>query len=116
MQLADLKNKIVNNRYFPKGLTTILECIPKHAHPMDVLRTATSFIGNVEPEGKTNTQEDIAIRLSALYGPIMLYWYHFHFKGKRISPQTGPLDNIAMNFMKLFLNDGTEVSSSSKLA
>ncbi len=85
---------------------------------MDVLRTATSFIGNVEPEGKGGlTQEDIAIRLCALYGPVMLYWFHFHFHGGvRIKPQTGPLDNIATNFMKLFLNDGSKVGGDANAA
>ena len=68
---------------------------------MDVLRTATSFMGNVEPEGRDHKQEDIAIRLSALLGPIMLYWYHFHYSNTRISPHTGHDDNIARNFVKL---------------
>ena len=50
-ELTEYKAKLKSLRGLPDALKTVLENIPKDAHPMDVMRTATSFLGNVEPEG-----------------------------------------------------------------
>jgi 2-methylcitrate synthase len=71
---------------------------------MDVMRCVSSFMGTLEEESKTNGPIDISIRLVALFGPALLYWYHFHKSGIRIDGYTGPTDSVALNFMKLFLN------------
>ena len=70
------------------------------------MRTVASVLGCLEPEGPDNDQFQIAIRLTAIFGPALLYWYHFHQKGIRIETQTDENDSIAENFLKLLANDG----------
>lgn len=51
--VAMYRGKLRELRTLPKALTTILELLPAEADPMDVLRTAISVLGSLEPE--TNT-------------------------------------------------------------
>lgn len=83
-ELAQYKKKLISLRQFPQELKEVLEKIPAEAHPMDVLRTATSFLGNIEPEDDSFNNEAIADRLIALYPAILNYWYHFVNHHKRI--------------------------------
>ncbi len=78
-------NKLISLRPLPEALKTLLKIIPKNTHPMDVLRTACSFLGNIEPEEHFEQQYEIADRLLALFPGIMCYWYAFHFHNKEIS-------------------------------
>jgi 2-methylcitrate synthase len=83
----------------------VLEQIPASAHPMDVMRCISSFLGTIAPEDeKSNTPTQISILLVALFGPCLLFWHHFHTSGIRIEGYTGPLDSVASNFMKLLKN------------
>lgn len=77
--------KLVSLRHMPDALKTVLKLIPKNTHPMDVLRTACSFLGNIEPEKDFSQQYEIADRLLALFPGMMCYWYDYHFKHKEIS-------------------------------
>jgi len=43
-----------------------------------------------------------------MFGPALIYWYHFTHSGKWIVTQTKETDSIARNFMRLFINDGKE--------
>lgn len=97
-------------RDIPKPLQTILENIPATSNPMDVLRTVCSFLGNLEPEGPNNNQYEIALRLIAIFGPALLYWYHFHKSHRllKINTNTGPFDTVASNFIKLLNYDDKE--------
>ena len=58
--------KLKTLRGLPDALKTVLEMIPADAHPMDVMRTGCSFLGNVEPEADFSEQQDVADRLLAL--------------------------------------------------
>jgi len=78
-----------------------LEKIPASAHPMDVMRCASSFLGTLEPEGEKANAQSISIRLIALFGPCLLYWYHYHKSGLKLKGFTGPDDSVALNFLKL---------------
>lgn len=80
--------KLVKLRHIPDILKNILKQIPKHAHPMDVLRTACSMLGTLEPETSFSQQYDIADRLLALFPGIVGYWYAWHFRGEEISELT----------------------------
>lgn len=80
--------KLFARRELTIALKNTLECIPATAHPMDVLRTACSFLGTQEPESPSNRQEDIADRLLASAPGMLLYWYHFHQNKVRIETQT----------------------------
>jgi len=68
---------------------------------MDVMRTISSMLGMLEPETKNHCQMGIAIRLISVFGPAILYWWHFVNSGLRIETETDPSDSIASNFMKL---------------
>src|SRR4029453_1160927 len=73
------------------------------AHPMDVMRTATSALGSVLPEGearKVSEARDIAARLMASLGSMLLYWYHYAVNGKRIDVETDD-DSIGGHFLHL---------------
>ncbi len=84
-QLKSYQQKLIELRTFPDALKSILKEIPKHTHPMDVLRTGCSFLGNIEPEESFSQQYDIADRLLALFPGMLCYWYLFQFEGKEIS-------------------------------
>jgi 2-methylcitrate synthase len=84
-ELTTYINKLVSLRTIPPILKNLLKLIPKEAHPMDVLRTACSMLGTLEPETNFSQQYDIADRLLALFPGIVCYWYAFHYQGKEIS-------------------------------
>ena len=58
--------KMKSLRGLPEELKTVLEMVPGDAHPMDVLRTGVSFLGNIEPEGDFSNQAEVADRLASL--------------------------------------------------
>jgi len=84
-ELDKYTHKLVSLRKLPEALKTVLKLIPKNTHPMDVLRTGCSFLGNIEPEENFSQQHEIADRLLALFPGMMCYWYAHHFKNKEIS-------------------------------
>jgi len=92
--------KLKTQRGLPDALKTVLEMVPGNAHPMDVLRTGVSFLGNIEPEGDFSNQSDVADRLLACLPSMLLYWYRFHADGTRINTATGD-DSVAGHFLHL---------------
>ena len=94
---------IKSNRSLPDDLQTVLEMIPADAHPMDVLRTGVSFLGNIEPEGDFANQEKVADRLLACLPSMLLYWHRFHADGVRIDTATD--DNSVSGHFLHMLHD-----------
>ncbi len=92
--------KIRASRELPAPLRKVLEMIPAAAHPMDVLRTGVSFLGNIEPEGDFGNQVDTADRLLAALPSMLLYWHRFHADGERIDTETDDA-SIAGHFLHL---------------
>ncbi len=92
--------KIKANRGLPDALKTVLEMVPADAHPMDVLRTGVSFLGNIEPEGDFSNQNDVADRLLACLPSMLLYWHRFHADGVKIDTETDD-DSIAGHFLHM---------------
>jgi 2-methylcitrate synthase len=92
--------RIKANRGLPEQLKTVLEMVPAAAHPMDVMRTGVSFLGNIEPEGDFPDEGDVADRLLACLPSMLLYWHRFHTDGERIDTETGD-DSIAGHFLHL---------------
>jgi 2-methylcitrate synthase len=92
--------KIKANRGLPAPLKTVLEMIPANAHPMDVLRTGVSFLGNIEPEGDFSNQSNVADRLLACLPSMLLYWHRFHDDGVRIDTETDD-DSISGHFLHM---------------
>jgi len=99
-ELDGYVNKIKANRGLPAALRQVLEMIPANAHPMDVLRTGVSFLGNIEPEGDFSNQSDVADRLLSSLPSILLYWHRFHADNVKIDTETDD-DSIAGHFLHL---------------
>jgi 2-methylcitrate synthase len=102
-QYAAYKRKLQGMRGIPDAVKRVLECIPASTHPMDVLRTGVSALGAMMPEGedhKLAPARDIADKLMACQGSMLLYWYHFAVNGKRIDVETDD-DSIGGHFLHL---------------
>jgi 2-methylcitrate synthase len=99
-QLDAYKAKLKKLRVLPESVRDVLEHIPKAAHPMDVMRTGCSFLGNVEPEGDFSHQQDVADRLLSTLPAIINYWYRFSHDGVRIETETDE-DSLAGHFLHL---------------
>lgn len=89
-------------RAIPDSLKKVLELLPVDSNAMDVMRTIASLLGIIEPEGPNNDQINISLRLMSVFGPALIYWYHFSKDGIRINSQTSQNDTIAENFLKLY--------------
>jgi 2-methylcitrate synthase len=87
-------------RGLPEELKKVLEAIPATTHPMDVMRTGCSFLGNVEPEGGFENQLDVADRLLAVLPSIILYWHRYHTDGVRIDTETDD-DTVSGHFLHM---------------
>jgi len=81
-------------------LKLILEQLPANAHPMDVLRTACSALGTLEPETDHNQQDLIADRLLAIFPSVLAYWYRYHKDNTAVDTETNQ-DSIAGHFLQL---------------
>ena len=102
-ELRAYKDKLRSLRGIPAAVREILEAIPASAHPMDVMRTAVSALGCVLPEGHahdTPGARDIADRLMASLGSMLLYWYHWSTNGVEIDVETDD-DSIGGHFLHL---------------
>jgi 2-methylcitrate synthase len=111
-ELTAYKAKLKALRGLPANLKTALECVPASAHPMDVMRTGVSVLGTVLPEKDDHNvagAKDIADRLMASLGSMLLYWYHYSHNGKRIEVETDD-DSIGGHFLHLL--HGTAPSKS----
>ena len=102
-ELTGYKAKLKSLRGVPAGLKAVLEQLPPSAHPMDVMRTAVSALGCLQPEKDDHNlpgARDIADKLMASLGSCLLYWYHFSHNGKRIDVETDD-DSIGGHFLHL---------------
>src|SRR2546421_6775698 len=102
-ELGAYKARLRSLRGLPEGVRTVLEVLPASAHPMDVLRTATSTLGCLEPEPQEHGAAGaraIADRLIACLGSMLTYWYHFSRSGKRIQVETED-DSVGAHFLHL---------------
>ncbi|WP_414900922.1 2-methylcitrate synthase [Sphingomonas flavalba] len=102
-QLAAYTAKLKGLRGLPQSVKDALEALPAAAHPMDVMRSGVSALGCVLPEAPDHNlpaARDIADRLLASLGSILLYWYHFAHHGRRIEVETDD-DSIGGHFLHL---------------
>jgi 2-methylcitrate synthase len=102
-QLAAYRTKLKRLRGLPALVQDALELVPANAHPMDVMRTGCSVLGTVLPEREGHPMseaKDIADRLMASFGSMLLYWWHFTRNGRRIDVETDD-DSIAAHFLHL---------------
>ncbi|RKF38150.1 2-methylcitrate synthase, partial [Paraburkholderia fungorum] len=102
-ELSAYKTKLKALRGLPANVKAALEWIPAAAHPMDVMRTGVSVLGTVLPEKDDHNlagARDIADKLMASLGSMLLYWYHYSHNGKRIEVETDD-DSIGGHFLHL---------------
>ena len=103
VQLASYKAKLRSLRGLPAAVKRTLEAIPAAAHPMDVMRSGVSALGCVLPEAADHNHpgaRDIADRLMASLGSMLLYWHHYAHNGRGIDVETDD-DGIAAHFLHL---------------
>ena len=102
-ELTAYKSKLKSLRGLSPTVQKVLEALPKTSHPMDVLRTGVSALGCESPESLVHTTEEareIADRLVASFGSMLLYWYHFSNTGKRINVETDD-DSVGGHFLHM---------------
>jgi len=102
-ELKGYKAKLKSLRGLPQAVKAALEALPAGAHPMDVMRTGVSVLGCTLPEKEDHNlagARDIADRLMASFGSMLLYWYHFSHNGRRIETETND-DSIGGHFLHL---------------
>jgi len=99
-QLAAYKAKLKSLRVLPQALKEVLERIPADSHPMDVMRTGVSMLGNLETEQSFDQQQDVADRILATLPAIICYWYRYSHDGVRIDENTDD-DSIGAQFLHL---------------
>lgn len=102
-ELHAYKTRLKALRGLPANVHIVLESLPAASHPMDVLRTGVSALGCTLPEKEEHSvsgARDIADKLLASLGSILLYWYHYSHNGERIQPETDD-DSIGGHFLHL---------------
>ena len=102
-ELQAYKQKLKALRGLPANVKAVLEWLPASSHPMDVMRSGVSALGCVLPEKEdhnTPGARDIADRLMASLGSMLLYWYHYSHNGRRIEVETDD-DSIGGHFLHL---------------
>lgn len=99
-ELAEYKALLKSMRGLPQALKDVLERIPKDAHPMDVLRTGCSMLGNLETEQDFEQQGAVTDRMLACFPSIICYWYRYSHDGVRIDVETDD-NSIGGHFLNL---------------
>ena len=102
-ELRAYKSKLRAMRGLPAAVKATLEALPAAAHPMDVMRSGVSALGCVLPEKEDHNHpgaREIADRLMASLGSMLLYWYHYAHNGRRIEVETDD-DSIGGHFLHL---------------
>lgn len=102
-ELIGYKNKLRALRGLPTNVMATLEALPASSHPMDVMRTGVSALGCNIPEKEDHSApgaRDIADRLMASLGSMLLYWYHYSHNGRAIDVETDD-DSIGGHFLHL---------------
>jgi citrate synthase len=108
-QLADLKQRLINERELPQGVVDFIQRAPKNASPMDVIRTGVSMLGLYDSNDNP-TADDLDFnrrRAKSLIAkiPILTAYFHRARQGKSLLPPSKTLGEAA-NF--LYLINGAE--------
>lgn len=104
-ELASFKKELIAARNLPKELKEVLKLLPKNAHPMDVMRSACSVLGCLEPEeydvfkASFPNQQRISTRLLGIFPSVLTFWHHYHTSGKEINTESKQ-DSIAGYFLE----------------
>jgi 2-methylcitrate synthase len=101
-ELAAYRTKLRSLRGLPQAVREVLEALPAAAHPMDVLRTGVSTLGCIERERDQSPAHarEIADRLVASLGSMLLYWHHWARSGTRIDVEC-EAESVGGHFLHL---------------
>ena len=99
-EFNNYSEKLKKLRALPNELKEVLENIPASAHPMDVMRTGCSMLGNLEPEGEFKNQNSSADRILASMASIIVYWYKFSHEDIKVDLET-EYETIGGHFLSL---------------
>jgi 2-methylcitrate synthase len=100
-ELDDYRQTLHSRRGLPAALRTVLEAIPADAHPMDVMRTGCSMLGNLDQELHFSEQQDKSDTLLSLLPAIICYWYRFSHDGVRIDTSNSKQQSIGGYFLEM---------------
>ncbi|MCL9783143.1 2-methylcitrate synthase [Vibrio sp. S4M6] len=104
-ELAQYKQKLKSLRGLPDVLKSVLENLPANSHPMDVLRTSCSVLGNLEQETSFSDQVDHVERMLSVFPAAVTYWYRYTHDGVKIDTEDQTEDGIAGYFLNLLSGD-----------
>jgi 2-methylcitrate synthase len=102
-ELAAYKARLRSLRGLPAPVKAVLSELPAAADPMDVMRTGVSALGCCLPEKDDHAgpgARDIADRLVASLGSMLLYWHHWSHNGREIEVETDD-DSVGGHFLHL---------------
>ncbi len=102
-ELRAYKAKLRALRGLPVAVKDALEALPAAAHPMDVMRTGVSALGCALPEKDDHNHpgaRDIADKLIASLGSMLLYWFHWAHNGRAVDVETDD-ETIGGHFLHL---------------
>ncbi|PSW06859.1 bifunctional 2-methylcitrate synthase/citrate synthase [Photobacterium lipolyticum] len=100
-ELDNYKRALKSNRGLPSALCQVLEAIPADAHPMDVMRTGCSMLGNLDQEMDFAEQGEKTDNLLAMLPAIICYWYRYSHHGVRIDTASSDQDTIGGYFLEM---------------
>ncbi|WP_064607196.1 bifunctional 2-methylcitrate synthase/citrate synthase [Photobacterium sp. J15] len=100
-ELDSYKQVLKEARGLPPALCQVLEAIPADAHPMDVMRTGCSMLGNLDQEQDFSEQWEKTDILLAMLPAIICYWYRYSHDGIRIDTANSGQDSIGGYFLEM---------------
>ena len=105
-RLAELGEQLLADRTLPAAVLDFLRAFPRRTAPMDVLRSAVSFLSAYDPDAANHTREANlrkAVRLTAQFASVTAAWQRISSGGDPIAPN--PSLGHAANF--LYMLNGT---------
>ena len=104
-ELAAYRRRLAAGRTLSPGARAMLDLLPAGCHPMDVLRSACSFIGATAAAGDAAAGDSATFReqadaLLAVLPGALLYQHAFAARGERLDTDSGP-STLAAHFLHL---------------
>ncbi|WP_188009300.1 bifunctional 2-methylcitrate synthase/citrate synthase [Grimontia hollisae] len=104
-ELKEYKATLMGKRGLSEPLRAVLEQIPADAHPMDVMRTGCSMLGNLDMERDFSEQGDKTDTLLAQLPAMICYWYRYSHDGVRIDTRASEQDSIGGYFLDMLFDE-----------
>lgn len=101
-ELLNYQQTLISGQSLPQPVQDLCVLLPKTAHPMDVLRTACSLLGCLEPETDKHRSRDVVNRLIPFCASVLLYWFFLKKEAQFIRTDTYQ-SSIAGHILTLWL-------------